>query len=218
MMPFRCWIWIPALIASWLVTPSATIAATPEVNDDAGFFKPETLRRANRLIRAINSRHHKEVLIQTFQTVPKGKEEEATSKDPAMRNRFFSEWGKQNARHARVNGIFILVCRQPGRLEILVSNETRRGAFTAEDLGELTAIIRRSFRNKDFDGGILKAVQFIHDRMDANLGAPPPPTEKVQTPGLTPERQERLRDRDRLLVGEARTSFEAGKLTGLIAA
>src|SRR5437588_448345 len=116
------WAWVPAVAAGWLAVAGAAVAATPGVNDNAGFFKPETVQKADAILRDIKKRDQKEVVIETFASVPAGKEDQV--KDRAERERFFDEWAKRNARTAQVNGIYILICRKPGHVEVEVNNDT----------------------------------------------------------------------------------------------
>src|SRR5262249_28716232 len=138
------WAWVPALAAGWLAVAGAAVAATPGVNDNAGFFKPETVQKADAILREIKNRAQKGGVIETFASVPAGKEDQV--KDKAERERFSDEWAKRNARTAQVNGIYVLICKKPGHVEVEVGNETSKRAFPPADRRQLEDILLRAFQ------------------------------------------------------------------------
>ena len=86
------WVLIPALVAGWLTAAGPAWAITPQVKDDAGFFSPAAVKKANEVIRDIKDRLHKDVVIETFKTVPANKVDQVKEMNPQARNRFFEEW------------------------------------------------------------------------------------------------------------------------------
>lgn len=137
---------------------------TAEVRDGAGFFSAETVNKANAVIQEIKERFGKDLLIETVKTVPEGKEQEARNTDPNVRRRFFSEWARERARQARVNGVYVLICRQPGHLEVAVGNKTKQsGEFSAQAQSRLNQLLVDHFRRKDYNGGLIAAVDYVKD-------------------------------------------------------
>src|SRR5260370_22117725 len=130
-----------SILAALLTFPAAASALTPEVRDDAGFFKPEAVTKANDVIKAIKRDKKKDLLIETFRHVPDGKEEQATSKDHQEKDHFFSEWALQRAREAKVNGIYVLICKEPPYIKGAVGNQTRKefGDDKLDHLGKILA-------------------------------------------------------------------------------
>ena len=54
------------------VATTAAIAAVPEIKDDGKFFGAETIKKVNDIIRKIHDEDHKDLLIETYATVPGG--------------------------------------------------------------------------------------------------------------------------------------------------
>src|SRR4051812_11251936 len=92
-------------------------ALTAEVRDEAVFFKPETVTRANEVIKEIKQKYKKDLLVETVRHVPEGERQEATSSDPHVKDRFFVDWADRRARDEGVNGIYVLITREPGHVE-----------------------------------------------------------------------------------------------------
>jgi len=115
-------------------------AMTAEVRDEAGFFTPQAVKRANEVIEEVERKYHKDLLIETVRHVPEGERKEATSTDPKAKSRFFAEWAVRRAREPRVNGIYVLITREPGHVEVAVGNHTR-SVFPDEERHKLAQIL-----------------------------------------------------------------------------
>src|SRR5258705_5047987 len=87
-------------------------ALTPEVRDGAGFFKPETVARANEIIKEVEQRYKKDLLVETVPHVPERERQEATSSDPHVKDRFFVDWAYRRPRDHRGNLRYSLLTRE----------------------------------------------------------------------------------------------------------
>src|SRR6266699_3046566 len=93
---------LPALLA--LATCSTAWAAVnPVLHDEGGFFKEETIQKANEQIGAINRTYHRDLQIDTFKTLPKDKVEAFSKMDGAAKNEFYNTWARDRAKNAAVN-------------------------------------------------------------------------------------------------------------------
>src|SRR5579871_1367195 len=77
------------LIALLALSAGTAQAVAPEVKDEAKFFKPETVKKANDEIRAIMRKYEKDVLIETFPSVPEGQLEKVKAMPLEERAQFF---------------------------------------------------------------------------------------------------------------------------------
>ena len=145
----------------------AALALTPEVKDQAGFFKPEAIKQANQLIRDIQRQHHVDLMIETFVKPPAGREQEASADHSA----FFSQWARQRARELGINGIYMLICKSPAHVQVEIGNDTRKKAFTEEDRARLVKILLSRFNAKEYDEGLLEGVRLVRDTVDRNLAS-----------------------------------------------
>jgi uncharacterized membrane protein YgcG len=167
---FGRWVGLPLLFLALAAAPA--LAVVPEVQDGAAFFKPETIAKANDALAEIGKKHHKDLLIETYATVPADKVEAVKAMDKEARGKFFQEWGNSRARRRMVNGIYVLISKDPGHIQVEVGNETQKAAFTTKDRDRLRDILIEAFQKKEYDRGLLDAVQFVEKTLDENPAAP----------------------------------------------
>jgi uncharacterized membrane protein YgcG len=162
-----------ACVSLCLVAASAATAwaVVPEVQDGGGFFKPETIAKVNDILASIGEKHHKDLLIETYATVPADKVEAVKAMDKEGRSKFFQEWANSRARRRRVEGIYVLISKAPPHLQIEVGKQTEKAAFTVKDRDKLREILISAFGKKEYDGGLLEAAQFVAKAFDDNLGS-----------------------------------------------
>src|SRR5262249_1448026 len=112
------WALIPALLIGWLVAVHSVRALDPEVKDAAGFFSPDVVKEANAEIKGIKQRHKKDLLIETFETVPMNRRKQVQTLKGEAREKVFIDWRRERMEQAKVNGIYILICKEPPHLQI----------------------------------------------------------------------------------------------------
>ena len=64
------WTVVSALVAGWLLLPSAAFAIVPQVHDHGKFFKPETVKEADAILLKIQDKYKKDVVVETFPKIP----------------------------------------------------------------------------------------------------------------------------------------------------
>ena len=128
------------------------------------------MTKANEQIREIKQKFKKDLLIETFPSVPEGKEEEATSKDLDVKKRFFATWARQRARDARITGIYVLITRKPGHIQVEVGNNTEK-VFPRTDRDRLAKMLIDYFKKEDYDKGLLEGIRFVRSILQENKGA-----------------------------------------------
>src|SRR3954471_12745086 len=114
--------------------------AKADVRDGAGIFKPATVSKANEIISRIQEKHHKNMVVETFASAPAGSEQKAKSKDEKERNEFFRDWAIRRAESVGVNGIYVLISKSPGHVQVVVGNETAKHDFTNADRDHLSSL------------------------------------------------------------------------------
>ncbi|MEY2411378.1 MAG: hypothetical protein QOF48_4048 [Verrucomicrobiota bacterium] len=144
-------------------------AVGPEVRDNSGLFSPAAVKQADETIRAIQRDYHKDLLIETFPAVP-----EARTNDYARnREEFFSTFVTDRARAARLDGIYVLVMKEPPphrfRIQVGVGQATRQRAFTTADRDELVRIVQASFRADKYDEALRNGVAYVERTLRNNL-------------------------------------------------
>ena len=94
------------------------------MHDAAGFFKPDAITKANEIISAIKRDDKKDLLVQTYLHAPAGKEQEA--KDADTQANFFKQWADQLGHEQKVNGVVVLICKDPSYLKVVADNRTAK--------------------------------------------------------------------------------------------
>jgi hypothetical protein len=64
----------------------------------------------------------------------------------------------------------VLITKQPSHLHVAVGDKTRQRAFTLKDRDGLRDQLITSFKQKQFDQGLLSAVRTFRDTVSSNLG------------------------------------------------
>ncbi|MDB5174122.1 MAG: hypothetical protein JWN51_2895 [Phycisphaerales bacterium] len=141
-------------------------AADPEVRDDGHVFGPAAVEKANGMIAQIKQKFGKDVNVETFPEIPERMKARFQSQE---KEQFYENWLRQEARDSGTNGVFILIVKNPGRLQVGVGSETVRSkAFTPADRDALRNLMLARFNEKQYDEGLLDGVNFIFQRLDEN--------------------------------------------------
>jgi uncharacterized membrane protein YgcG len=148
-------------------------AVVPEVQDGAGFFKPEAIAKANDELADIGKRFRKDLLIETYATVPADKVEAVKAMDKEGRAKYFAEWANSRAKRRRVEGIYVLISKDPGHIQVEVGKQTEKSTFTIEDRNKLREILIDAFQKKEFDRGLLDGVQFVERKLEEHKANEP---------------------------------------------
>jgi uncharacterized protein len=161
-----------AAVALLLAASPALARLVAEVRDDARMFKPETVKEADAIIKAIKHDHSLDLLVETFPGIPEEKKAawQKAKDDKEKKRHFFAEWGRERFREAEVNGISLLVTKDPGHLQIEVGSESLRKAFTLKNRDHLEEVMLGHFKEKEFDSGLLEGVRYVRKAIDENLG------------------------------------------------
>ena len=137
-----------AFIALLFASAPAHALLTGEVRDQAGLFTADTVKQANEIIRAIKHDHNQDVLIETYPGIPKDREAawEKVRGDKEKRAEFFAQWGRERFKTAEVNGLYILITKEPGHVQIEVGNITAGKAFTMANRDHLARSVAQTLQ------------------------------------------------------------------------
>lgn len=192
-MPIRAF---PSRACLLALTFSACTAqlSKADVRDGAGCFKAETVAKANKMIEQMQKKFKKDLIIETIASVPKDKEAEATSKDEAVKSRFFSEWAAQKSGPIGEKEIYVLITKAPLHFQVQVGEETLKKQFTTIDIRNLRSLLADEFNKRNFDDSLIECVEYVQQSLDRaahplliGLGAaaPSPGGGKVADPAPT---------------------------------
>jgi hypothetical protein len=144
---------------------------TFEVRDGGKFFSEEAIRKANDDIRAIARKYDREILVETFREPPDGKAEKVAAMSAEERARFFREWANDRARAAKVNGLYVLICREPSHL-YLESVGSARKVLDEAYTKKIVEKVLVKFREKKYDEGLDTAIDMVRDRLSDPIANP----------------------------------------------
>ena len=150
-----------------LLSAGAPRAGAGTLRDDGNFFSPDAEQRVMQTLDRIQSRHAKNVVVETYASPPSGI---PTGGDERSRNAAYDQWMQRRGRDVGAD-VLILVTRNPSHVQVGSSQAMQgSGAFTADDHRQTTALILPAFRQRQFDEGITEAVAFIDRRLGQNTG------------------------------------------------
>ena len=167
----RFWILSIALLAA-LTFSSWALAVAPEIKDGGKFFSADAIRKANKEIREIAKDFDRDLLIETVATIPGEQAERVKAMSREERAKFFRNWATDRAELAVVQGVYVLICKEPGFLEIIITPRGRP-AFDKESFEKLRELLLKSFHEKQYDEGLQKAVDLVRQRFAATASKEP---------------------------------------------
>jgi len=141
------------------------VAGTGGVRDNGDFFSDSTKKEATRRISEIETQFKKDLVVETFTVIPEEIKRGVDLTDKPASNKMFEQWAVKEAKQQKVNGIYILLSREPAHLQIVVGNETQSNAFTLKDRDSLASLMLSKLRAKQNDEALSECVQFVFTTM-----------------------------------------------------
>jgi uncharacterized membrane protein YgcG len=155
--------------AAWALLAGAALAVAPEVRDGGKFFSPEAVKKADEQIREIYRKHHQDVLIETFQSVPADQAEKVKAMDGKARTEFYSKWANDRAKERVVNGVYILITKEPRYLyaEVIYSDAAARDrkALPKDFYKTVRDAMIAEFAKGRFDDGLQAALRAVEQQL-----------------------------------------------------
>ncbi len=139
-------------------------AVAPEIHDEAKFFSPDAIKKANEQIREIYSKYGKDLLIETFPSVPADQLEKVKAMQGKEKADYFHKLAIDNAKERVVNGVYLLITREPKYLYIEITPPARE-IFDKEFYNQFRKVLFSSFREDRFNEGLAAAVKAVQERL-----------------------------------------------------
>ena len=156
------------LVLTWLFIAgggSAHAVFPPAIKDDGKFFKADALEKANKKIKELYEKYKKDVVIETIASVPTDLEKKFKEQGA---KKFFASHAVERVKTLGVNGIYILVCKTPGYLQIEMDSDTRKKEFTNSDRAKVNKSFRKSLGDEKPDEGLAETLDAIETALKAN--------------------------------------------------
>ena len=181
-----CWRGVLA-VAVVLVSISMAQATGAGIQDAAGFFRKEAITTAEQQIAAIQKKFGKDLRVETYASLPTGRADQYT---PEKRTEFFATWAYQRAKALGLDGVIVLICKEPAFLQVEVGDRTKHHAFTLANRDHMRDLLVTAFKQRHFDEGLRQAVTYYDQTLQANLGASGTEARPsvAPAPGLHPSR------------------------------
>lgn len=170
------------LLAVEPVQGQARTSAVPHtVLDTAQLFSDAAREEANRRLAEIKSRTGKDLVIETLSEL------KGVPEDKQERSRFFEKVVQERASNFGVEGVYVLICRKPGYVQVGVGEATRReGWFSNAQRKELRDILLKNLKEKKYDEALREGVNYVQRVLEAHRSAVGPVTQSNPKVTATP--------------------------------
>jgi uncharacterized membrane protein YgcG len=152
------------VIALWLALAGRSVAVAPEIKDDGKFFSAETIKKANDEIREIAAKYGRDFLLESYATVPADQVAKVKEMNKKERNAFFRAWAAARMKERAVNGVYVLVCKDPAYLLVGFTAKAKE-SLGADARDKIEEILRKEFEEKRYDQGLLAAIKFVREKL-----------------------------------------------------
>jgi hypothetical protein len=115
--------------------------SAPSVKDGAGLFSPAAVARADEQIAQIRETYGCDLVIETVGALPKTDRRWFRFLYAREVNRFLADWARDRARDEEVDGIYVVVCKEPRSVITVVYPPAQEQTFAPGDCAQL----RRQF-------------------------------------------------------------------------
>jgi hypothetical protein len=154
--------------------PKPKVDARLIVEDGGNLFSREAIAKAKSILAEASDVHSREMYVVTFKDLPEAKWKQFEKVESAAdRKRFFTDWAKDEARDDRARGVFVLISRKPGHIEILSDRALRDKGFSTRDEEQVLKMLLDKFKDAAGkqddeqtnirDKGLINAAEFVRD-------------------------------------------------------
>lgn len=137
--------------------------------DEGKLFGAEAWKKGQEAAERLFKEKKTDLLVETFETPPKGDADKVKGMSGAEREKFFKGVADERVKAEKLSGVYVLVNKNPTYLYVEVTG----GSGLPTDLTKkLREALLTSFKEKKFDDGLAKAVELVVAAR-GGLGAPP---------------------------------------------
>ena len=150
-----------AFLAVIFLGTNACRAAGGGVLDNGGFFSEQAKSDATKAIVDAERTLHKGVLIETFREIPADVKAGVDVNDKAALSHLYEQWAIKQAKQHTVNGVYLLLVKEPAHLQPYIGGDTQRLAFTVKDRDMLVPMMLLKLRAHQNDDALRDGVNFV---------------------------------------------------------
>lgn len=152
-----------AALGLLLLTGAALAVYPPAVKDDAKFFSAAALEGANKKIRSIYEKYHKDVVVETLASLTAEQERQLEREE---KGKFFPKLALERSRTLGLNGVYVLIVKRPAYLQIHMDPETQKKAFPPSSRKVAVEKMTSRLKEDDFDGGLAAGLDAIAQALE----------------------------------------------------
>lgn len=156
-----------------------TLAAVP-IRDQGGFFSDKALAQGNEAIRNLRQRYHRDVIVETYKSVPPELAEGVNLKDAKEKDKLFATWAKDRVKASGRDAVLILICKDPTMLKVEALPDNKW--FDQADAEALKDGFLTDLKDRKFDKALADGLAVVSARLE---GRPIAKIEPIQTPKKT---------------------------------
>jgi hypothetical protein len=169
---------LPPLILLAAMSLGAGGGPASAVRDNAGLFSPEAVQKADEEIAALQDVYHLGVEMETITSPAEELRTKIGRMKPAQAAPLLKAWAEKEASQAAGKGVYILICKEPGDVEVIVPPEIRARDFTLYDATRLRSLLQAMRSGPTHvaqrDKRLLEAVGQLREAVRYNLRPPFP--------------------------------------------
>lgn len=156
------------------------------VFDDGKLFSAGGVDAAKAAFKGTQFDHGLTMTVDTYAKLPDDKQARYKKENE---KKFFRDWAGELAAGDKAKGIYVLICRSPGYVEVIADKETRDRGFTHADEDRLAEGLLKAFREArgkgdetaEHDKALRQAVERVADKLKDTTVKGGHGTEKVST-------------------------------------
>jgi hypothetical protein len=126
--------------------------------DDGKFFGEEAWKKVAPAAEKLLKEKQTDLFIETVMTPWKGDADKVKAMKPEEREKFFHELADERAKEVKLHGVYILVCKNPSSLYVIVPDPSE---FPPGFATKVKTALLEAFKDKKFDEGLQKALDIV---------------------------------------------------------
>ncbi len=163
-------IFTAAVAFAWAALGSGSVLANGGVQDAAKLFSPEAVRKAEDQIQNLRNSHKKEILVETLENLPAKEKGGPDLTDKQGTSKWVNEYALGRAKAQSVNGVYLLLVKDPAKFQFEIGKNTLQKEFTISDRDEVIKIIQPLLKAKKMDEALETLVGFISTKVKLHQG------------------------------------------------
>jgi hypothetical protein len=155
------------------------------VKDGASLFSPAAVARADEQIAQIRKTYGCDLVLETVEALPKADRRWFRFLYAGEVNRRLADWARERARDEGVEGIYVVVCRKPRSVIVVVYPPAQEQTFTPSDCAQLQRQLAYHLGRREPDQALLDGVSEARNLLEARRREnAAPPTNLVLVGGI----------------------------------